>query len=111
MKYVRKEWSVEWANQKNEAYYYNVTDITFIFSSTVTGDTFTINHSFNCDDKCLIYLVTCKQCNKQYKGETTDQFRNTRNSYKDTVRKFVRKDSCMQELLHKHFQTAGQKAF
>ena len=33
---------------------------TSIFSSTVTGDTFKINHSPNCDDKCLIYLVTCK---------------------------------------------------
>ena len=45
----------------------NVTD-TSIFSSTVTGDTFKINHKLkNCDDKCLIYLVTCKQCNKQYR--------------------------------------------
>ena len=35
----------------------NVTDIS-IFSSTVTGDTFKINHSLNCVDKCLIYLVT-----------------------------------------------------
>ena len=41
----------------------NVTD-TSTFSSTVTGDTFKINHSLNCDDKCLIYFVTCKQCNK-----------------------------------------------
>ena len=37
----------------------NVTD-TSIFSSTVIGDTFKINHSLNCDDRCLIYLVTCK---------------------------------------------------
>ena len=45
----------------------NVTD-TSIFSSTVTGDTFKINHKLkNCDDKFLIYLVTCKQCNKQYR--------------------------------------------
>ena len=45
----------------------NVTD-TSIFSSTVTEDTFKINHKIkNCDDKCLIYLVTCKQCNKQYR--------------------------------------------
>ena len=44
----------------------NVTD-TSIFSSTVTGDTFKINHKLkNCDDKCLIYLVTFKQCNKQH---------------------------------------------
>ena len=54
----------------------NTVAVTSIFSSTVTGDTFKINHSFNCDDKCLIYPVTCKQCNKQYTGETTDLLRN-----------------------------------
>ena len=35
----------------------NVTD-TSTFSTTVTGDTFKINHSLNCDDKSLIYLMT-----------------------------------------------------
>ena len=44
--------------------YNNVTDAT-IFNSTVSEDVFKINHSFNCDDKSLIYLVNCKQCNKQ----------------------------------------------
>ena len=52
----------------------NVTD-TSIFSSTL------INHSFHRDDKCLIYFVTCKQCSKQYTGETTDQFCNRWNNY------------------------------
>ena len=51
----------------------NVTDAS-TFSSTVTGDTFKINHSLNCDDKCLIYLITCKQYNKQYTGETKFSF-------------------------------------
>ena len=72
----------------------NVTD-TPIFSSTVTGNTFKINHSLNCDDKCLICHVTCKQCNKQCTGETTDQYRNRYNNYKDNARKFDRKESCM----------------
>ena len=45
-----------------------------LFSSIMTGDTFKINHSLNCDDKCLIYLVTCKQCNKKSTGETTISF-------------------------------------
>ena len=44
--------------------YNNVTDIS-IFGSTVTGDTFKINHGLNCVDKCLIYLVTHKQYSKQ----------------------------------------------
>ena len=82
-----------------------------IFSSTVTGDTFKINHSFNCDNKCLICLVTCKRCNKQDTGETTDLFCNRWNNYKDNPRKFDRKESCMQEHLHKHFQTEGHKGF
>ena len=88
----------------------NVTD-TSIFSSTVTGETFKISHSLNCDDQCLIYLVTCKQCNKQYTGETTDLFRNRSNNYKGNARKFDRKKSCMQEHLYKHFQSEGHKGF
>ena len=41
------------------------------FTSTVTGETFKINHKLNCDDKCLIYLFTCECCSKQYVGETS----------------------------------------
>ena len=33
-----------------------------------------INHSFDCNDKCLIYLLSCKSCGKQYAGNTTDHF-------------------------------------
>ena len=33
------------------------------FSSTVTGGSFKINHQFNCNDKCLVHLATCKICN------------------------------------------------
>ena len=29
------------------------------FTSTVTGETFKINHPFDCNDKCLVYLMTC----------------------------------------------------
>ena len=51
----------------------NVTE-TDTFSSTVTGETFHINHELNGDDRCLIYLLKCKVCKKQYVGETTDAF-------------------------------------
>ena len=40
------------------------------FTSTTTGESFKINHQLNCDDNCLIYLLTCKCCGKQYVGET-----------------------------------------
>ena len=51
-----------------------VTD-TDTFTSTVTGESFKINHQLNCDDRSIIYLLTCKQRQKQYTGETTDDFR------------------------------------
>ena len=44
------------------------------FRSSVTFETFKINHRLTCDVKCLVYLFTCKTCSKQYTGETTDQF-------------------------------------
>ena len=58
------------------------------FSSTVADQTFQINHELNCDDKCLIYLLKCKVCNKQYVGETTDQFRLRWNNFKDKDKNF-----------------------
>ena len=39
------------------------------FSSTATGESFKINHKFNCNDKCLVYLAICKIFNKQYTGK------------------------------------------
>ena len=32
------------------------------FESFVTKNVYKINHSFNCDSKCLIYLLSCKVC-------------------------------------------------
>ena len=39
------------------------------FTSTTTGESFKINHHLCCNDKCLIYLLTCKVCKKQYTGK------------------------------------------
>ena len=41
-----------------------------------------INHSFDCNEKCLICLLTCNCCQKQYVGQTIDIFRNRWNNYK-----------------------------
>ena len=81
------------------------------FSSTVTGKSFKINHKFNCNDKCLVYLATCKICNKQYTGQTTDSFRSTWNKYKSKSRKFDRNEKCMQEYLYSHFESEGHNGF
>ena len=36
------------------------------FTSTMTGESFKINHQLNCDGRCIINLLTCKQYQKQY---------------------------------------------
>ena len=81
------------------------------FTSTLTGESFKINHQLNCDDRCIIYFLTCKQCQKQYTGETTDDFRYGWNNYKSNSRKFDRKESCMQDHLYRHFSSPGHRGF
>ena len=59
------------------------------FRSSVTSETFQINHQLTRDKKCLVYLFTCKTCSKkQYTGETTNHFRFRWNNYKSNDRKF-----------------------
>ena len=85
-----------------------VTD-TDTFTSIVTGESFKINHQLNCDDICIIYLLACKQCQKQYTGIL--DFRYRWNNYKSNARKFDRKESCMQEHLYRHFSSPGHMGF
>ena len=42
------------------------------FTSTVTGESFKVNHHLFCHGKCLIYLLTCKVCTKQYTGKISE---------------------------------------
>ena len=45
------------------------------FTSATTAETYNINHQFNCNNKCLVYLLHCKVCLKQYVGQTVEEFR------------------------------------
>ena len=66
----------------------------------------------NCDSKCLIYLLSCKKCSKQYTEETVDNFIRLRwNNYKKNDRKFLRGECCMQEQLFRHFYSEGHEGF
>ena len=47
---------------------------TSTFASSVTGQTYIINHTFHCNDKCLVYLLTCNCFKKQYGGQTVEEF-------------------------------------
>ena len=44
--------------------------VTDTFTSFTTKNTFKINHSFDCNDKCLIYLFNWKTYGKQYTSKT-----------------------------------------
>ena len=48
---------------------------TSTFTSTVTGESYIVNHRFDCNERCLVNLLTCNKCKIQYAGETIDQFR------------------------------------
>ena len=45
------------------------------FSSSVTNETYKINHQFECNKKCLVYLLTCIKRLKQNAAQTIDTFR------------------------------------
>ena len=88
----------------------NVTE-TDSFTSTSTNKTYKINHLFNCSEKCLVYLLTCRVCLKQYVGQTVDEFRNRCNNYKSNDRKYLNKQPCFQEHIFEHFNGDGHSGF
>ena len=87
--------------------YLNIQE-TDTFTSTSTGKSFKINRKLNCDDDCLIYLLTCKCCAKQYVGKTTDEFRFRWNKYKRNNRKNARNEACTQKDLFEHIGCLGK---
>ena len=55
------------------------------------------------------YLLTSKQCQRQYTEETTDGFRYRRSDYWSNSGKVDRKVVCIQEHLYRHFSSLGHK--
>ena len=56
-------------------------------TSFATKNTYKINHSFDCNDQCLIYRFNCKTCGKQYTSKTYNHFGSRSNNYKFEARK------------------------
>ena len=81
------------------------------FASSVTEEEYKINHCFNCNEKCLIYLLMCKFCLKQYVGQTAVEFRLRWNSYKRNNRKHQHLDTCMQEDFFHHLNEEVHQGF
>ena len=84
---------------------------TSCFSSSVTSETYKINHHLECNEICLVYLLTCKKCLKRYVGQTIYTFWHCWNNYKSNDRKFQRSEPCMQEHLVRHFSIPGHNGF
>ena len=82
-------------------------------TSTCSNDqtTYKINLNFNCNENCLVYLITCNKCLKQYVGQRADIFRLGGNNYKDNSTKFDRGEDCIQRRFYEHFQLPGHTGF
>ena len=59
---------------------------TDVFQSFVTKESYKINHKFDCDSKCTIYLFSCKTCGLQYVGSTVERFCFRWKNYKNCQR-------------------------
>ena len=70
-----------------------------------------IYHKFDCNEKRLVYLITCNNCLKQYVGETVNMFRSRWTSYKDNSSKLDRGEDCMQRHLFEYFQLPVHTVF
>ena len=42
---------------------------TSTFNSTITEENYIIKHKFDCNERCLVYLLTCNKCKMQYVGQ------------------------------------------
>ena len=76
---------------------------TDMFASFTRKEVYKINHHLNCDDKCIVYLLSCRVCGIQYVGQTTDKFRFRWNNYKSSHRKASEGGHCMQKSFHDHY--------
>ena len=48
-----------------------------------------MNENFNCNSKCLIYLLNCKTYGKQCTGKAVDRFNSKWNNYETDARKLA----------------------
>ena len=90
--------------------YLNVSE-TDTFESFQTKRQCKINHHLDCNDKCLIYLLSCKTCGLQYVSSTSDRFRLRWNNYKGNDRKALRREEHMQPELFEHFHSEEHNGF
>ena len=77
------------------------------FERLVTKKVYKINHYFNCNSKCLIYLFSCKVSGIQHVVSTVDRFRFRWNNYKSYQSNAADGGTPNQNFLHEHFLSDG----
>ena len=70
-----------------------------------------MKHQLDCNNKCLIYLLSCNVCGLQYVGSTNDKFRLRWNDYKENNRKAKRGEEHMQPFVFEHFSLNDHNGF
>ena len=80
---------------------------TDVFQSFVTKESYKINHKFDCDSKCIIYLFSCKACGLQYVGSTVQRFCFRWNSYENCQREATQGGSRPQSFFRQYFLSKG----
>ena len=81
------------------------------FQSFQTKQKYKTTHHFNCNDKCLIYFLSCNVFYLQYVGSTTDKFRSRRNNYQKNDSKALRGEEHTQPKLFEHFAADNHNFF
>ena len=80
------------------------------FSSKSTGKGYSINHQLNCNSTNVVYLISCKVCQKQYVGSTTTKFRLRFNNHKSRLRAHSGlsiANKAKDDMVYRHFFSPG----
>ena len=79
------------------------------FKSRLTMEIYKTNFHFDCNSLCVVYLITCKVCKKQYTGSTVTKFRARFNQYKSNLNLYGEgRRGFFQEKLMEYFFNHGQ---
>ena len=81
------------------------------FESLQTKQKYKLNHHLNFDDRCSIYLLSCKVCGLHYVGSTFGKFCLRWNNYNENERKARREEKHMQPELFEHFAADNHNCF
>ena len=75
------------------------------FANKEGSDTYKIREGLHldCNSEKVMYLITCKKCQKQYVGSCITRFRTRFNKYRSCHRKFCRGHSVVQVSFQAHF--------